>query len=358
MKIGNLSLAAAFACLVMLEGCKPKTPNTEPVADTETESAVDAAWATYVIADVEQVCGFVAENQLDEKYRLFYLPVDGQEANFEAVRDTSAKQIFVTWRNGPVPCKDGRKREGTLQYYYYIDKVANPDADVNSRYYRDYGFVSNVSFSNYFVDGWELQLQDPGNRGYIYNLRKKQVYTNTELLSFRIGGKFVLKHPTDATKDIYWEGELYKTIKNSSDNDIFDKSAQKTINWVIDADKTKPAKAAVCEYYGKAFGKTSNGKPFKIEINQNTPLVRDFLCTADVVASVTTNTAGFTYVAERHHPFISGIASFTTGTTSDNLYPRQIYFGNEATPEQDAKQCDNTGVVNIKGNYYPINFRK
>jgi hypothetical protein len=127
----------------------------------------------------------------------------------------------------------------------------------------------------------------------------------------------------------------------------------------VDSKTGKVTKAANCHYYGSMFGKTGGDKPYKMVVNQATPLVRDFMCTADPVASVSatgTGTVPFTYTAEEHHPIIAGIASFTTGTTAEDKYPRQIYFGNEASDQP--QQCDYTGIVNIKGNYYPINFRK
>jgi hypothetical protein len=106
---------------------------------------------------------------------------------------------------------------------------------------------------------------------------------------------------------------------------------------------------------------TSATIPFKMTIDANTPLVRDFLCSSDPVSNVTSSgAAGSTTISiakEEHHPFIKGIASFTTGTPAQNLYPRQIYFGNEGNPDT-APQCDNTGEVLIKGISYKVNFRK
>jgi len=357
MKIGKLGLASAILAALLMTQCKPKTANVEPVADTETESAVEASWATYLIIDVEQLAAYITDDELDNHP---YVPVSNQSRDYEAVRQIDATQMFVTWRNGPVLCRDGRTRDGSVFFYTYLDTASNPDADRNSRYYRDYAFVGNISFGNYFVDGWEIKLQDDGNRGYVFNKRKKRLYQADEILTWRIGGKFLIKHPTDASKNITWEGEIFKELTNSSDKDIWVTGGQKTINWFV-ADKAgKIIRAANCIYYGSMFGTTSGDKPYKMAIRKETPLVRDFMCTADPVASVSaagTGTVPFTYSLEQHYPIIGGIASFTTGTTAENKYPRQIYFGNEASQDQP-RQCDYTGVVNIKGNYYPVNFRK
>ena len=60
------------------------------------------------------------------------------------------------------------------------------------------------------------------------------------------------------------------------------------------------------------------------------------------------------------HPFKNGIVSFTVGSA----YPRQIYYGNEvesqipAPEEQLPAQCDNKGIVLIKGISYRVDFMK
>jgi hypothetical protein len=56
---------------------------------------------------------------------------------------------------------------------------------------------------------------------------------------------------------------------------------------------------------------------------------------------------------EEFHPFKDGVATFSTA----DKYPRQIYYGNEGTSDL-AAQCDNSGVVLIKGISYPIDFKK
>lgn len=359
MKIGNLSLGAAVLALALVSpGCKKKEPNVEPVADTETQTAVDAMWATYAITDVDQLCGFMGEDQFTEN---FYIPAAASDGpNYQVVRDTSGKQKAVTWRNGPILCKDGRKREGSVFMYYKKDPISNPDANANSRYYRDFGFVGNIAFQDFKVDGWQINLFDPAARAYVYNKMTTDKYDpTTTRLTWLIAGKFLIQHPTDASKNIVWEGQLYKVLTNSTDKDIFPVTKQGQIRWV--RPDLKPAKAALIEYYTEKpiTGQVGAGQPFAMTIDVKTPLTRDFLCSGDPVAAVTptVTSSGTEYlpVIEEHHPFIKGIASFTVGSPAK--YPRQIYAGNEATPDQ-ANQCDNTGVVMIKGNSYPVNFRK
>jgi hypothetical protein len=342
---------SVLACSFVFMGCPKKTPNVEPVADTETQSAIDAAWATYVISDIDQICAFVAE---DGFFNTFYNEAPGQPTT-TVIRDTDAVQKVFAWPF-PTRCLDGRTREGSIFLYTKLDRNGNDDANANSRYYRDFGFVGRIQPSNYKVDGWLIELFNPAAPAYIYNRLTTDKYDPTKVkLTWRIAGKFILRHPSnDPNKNIVWDGELIKTLTNSTDKDIFPVSRQLAINWVR-AD-LKPQKAAIVHYHGKVEGMTSGTVPYKMTIDELTPLERDFLCSSDPVAGVTTSTVN-PIQKEEHHPFIKGIASFTTGTTSDNKYPRQIYFGNENDVSLEP-QCDNTGVIMIKGNSYPVNFRK
>jgi hypothetical protein len=351
--LGATVLVTAFLVIA----CNKKSPNVAPVADTDTQTAVDAAWATYIITDVDQICAFMGEDQFDAN---FYLPRNNSGNNYEVVRDLNASQKAITWRNGPVLCVDGRQREGSIFIQYGLDVVSNPNANANSRYYRDFGFVANIAFQDFRVDGWQIDLFDPSSRAYIYNKMSTDVYDpKTQRLTWLIAGKFLIKHPSDPSKNIVWDGKLYKVLVNSTDKDIFNPSKQVAINWKMSGSSN--GKAGLVNYYGHIEGSTSVGQPFEMDIKEVTPLVRDFNCTADEIAAVDAATSGsatvFRPAFEEHHPFIQGIASFTTTNSSGSKYPRQIYFGNEGSPDQPV-QCDNTGVVLIKGNSYPINFRK
>lgn len=358
MKTRKLFLGATIVTSALFTvQCQKKTPNVAPVADTELQTAIDAAWATYVVADIDQACAFMGEDQFDDN---FYIPRNKTANNYEVIRDVAASQKAITWRNGPVMCVDGRKREGTILMYYYIDLISNPNANANSRYYRDFGFVGNISFQDFRIDGWQVELFDPNARAYVYNKMTTDTYDpKTQRLTWLIAGKFLFKHPSDPSKNIVWDGKLYKVLVNSTDKDIFNPNKQVAINWKQSL--ISKGKAGIVNYYGKAEGLTNGDQPFTIEIDKRTPLVRDFVCTADQIANVDAvgsgTTTTFRAEYEEHHPFIQGIASFTTSTEKGAKYPRQIYFGNEANSEQPV-QCDNTGVVLIQGNSYPVNFRK
>ena len=105
----------------------------------------------------------------------------------------------------------------------------------------------------------------------------------------------------------------------------------------------------------------SDGNNFKMEIYNSNPLTRDFTCSPEPVLSMSLNSGSGRMVAvtNQFHPFIKGVASFTVTdqNTGKDKYPRQVYYGNEDTP-QNPLQCDNSGVVLIKGNIYKVDFWK
>jgi hypothetical protein len=357
MKRVTLGFSILAIAILLVWGCKPKTANEEPVADTETQTAIDAMWATFVITDVDQICAFLGENLLLSH---FYVAAPGQ-ATFASIRDSTAKALIMAFNK--TTCMDGRFREGSIFMYYGYDPISNPNANANSKYYREFGFVGRIAFSEYKVDGWRVTLFNPAAPAYVYNRVANANYDpKVTPLTWEIAGKFLLEHPSDPTKHIVWEGTLTKTLLNTKDPKVFDPKKQLAINWYTNYTgdvKTDTAKhRAIVSYSGKMSGFTNSVVPFQMTVDPATPLVRDFQCFPDMISRVVpTNTPGVnTPQFEEFHPFISGIASFTTGTKDDNKYPRQIYVGAEGSG--GTAQCDNTGEVLIKGNSYRINFRK
>ena len=85
MKITKLTLGlSVLAAAGLLLGCKKAEPNVPPVADTETQTAVDAAWATYVVTDIDMMCSFLGEN---ECVNHFYIDVPGTASSTEGWYD-------------------------------------------------------------------------------------------------------------------------------------------------------------------------------------------------------------------------------------------------------------------------------
>lgn len=363
MKMKKIALGFSLLALTsLLVTCK-KEKNVPPEQDTETETAVQASWALYAVTDVEQMCAFMGENQLEGH---FYDEIPGTNT-VSATRDTASKVLNMSFNNSS--CVDGRFRSvgsvfmdygySTLDYIKaYYDKYGVKDT--KPRYYHEYGFLGRISLSNYVVDGWKVVTDstvDSHFCGVVYNDMGKTDYDpKAAPLKWRFVGQFVLYKPRPDTakpqEAITVKCDLVKTLTNSTAVKVFSATVNNknsSITWSL----------GVVSYSGKIEGKTTNGEKFKMEISETSPLVRDFTCFPDKVAGVTVGTGTMPLIPrnEEHHPFISGIASFTTAKEGKDLYPRKIYYGNEGNTDLTA-QCDNTGEVLIKGISYKVNFWK
>lgn len=339
-----LAISAAF-----IIGCK-KEDNVAPVADTETESAVYASFATYVVSDIDQICSFLGEDQLLNNFYIDYPGTSsGVTGTVAAVRDTASKRLFMLWNK--TKCVDGFERDGTVIMDYGKDPK-----EKNAKYTHSYKFKGEIRFSNYKVNGWLIELADPNNPIIFENTIPTATLTpSVTPLTWKIVGKIKLTHPTDPDKSMIWETQgLYKTLTNTSDAKVYDPKkygAASAINYSL----------ANVAYTGKVFGNCPRidtaGKvltpmaPFTMTINPNFALNRDYQCFPTVVSGVAIGSNTLVQRTLEQHPFDKGATSFTVGS----YYPRQVYFGNEGDPTL-APQCDNVGSVLIKGNTYRINF--
>jgi hypothetical protein len=228
-----------------------------------------------------------------------------------------------------VMCRDGHRRSGTILSYF--------DSGIpNTYYYHDPSYFTKVKLINYQIDGWSVSLR---NDFTIKNLAPYTYNPKTTNLTWSLNGDFDLKHPSDPTKNMHCNVDLVKTLRNTSDVKVM---ATKTssINWQL----------SVTECRGSMFGEVSNNIPFKMKINDKKPLVRDFQCAPEYVNSVK-GTEAPRSPYQGYHPFIDGVAEFTPA----QKYPRVIYYGAE---NGSAPSCDNSGVIMIKGNSYPVDFKK
>ncbi|WP_317897414.1 hypothetical protein [Aurantibacillus circumpalustris] len=354
MKKVSLGFSIVALSAVFLLSCK-KEVDVAPVPDTEVESSIYASFANYVASDIEMACSFMGENAYNTT---FYSAYSASSGTVGIVRDTNGINLTVGTSSVPVKhdqltytwnetrCKDGRIRKGTI--FMYVPIVPN------QRYCRQRLFQGRISFDDFKVDGWRVTLFDSLAPAYLYNTLASNDYDPTKTkLTWRFAGKLKFTHPTNANLNMVWEGELFKTLENTSDPKVFEPKKQTAITWSL----------GVVSYYGNVSGKVpqidadGNITPnvdYKMEIKDGAKLVRDFLCSPDKVTGVTVSPTGsVTPIGDEHHPFKTGVASFTVG----NNYPRQIYYGNEGDPKLDL-QCDNTGEVLIKGNSYKVTFFK
>jgi len=330
MKKITLGFSILAASAIFMFGCK-KEKDTEIEPDMEFQSSVDISYALQVITDVDMVCSYSGENDVDFSRFFRHVPTSVTPSVVTVSRDTVLEMISVSFNNAV--CRDGHKRDGTIAMSF---KNANP----NAKYYRDFAFAGKVLLINYKVDDWKISAKgDLIIRNLVAPVNYSPTTTN---LNWSITGDFYLKHPTDSSKDMHCYAALTKTLTNTSNKLVFPPSKQAAINWSI----------ATVEYKGTMYGETSRNVPFKFAIDEARPLLRDFVCSPDKVYGTVVGTNSVTPRIELYTPFTGGAASFTTSTK----YPRVIYYGPE-DPSQPPS-CDNTGAVMIKGISYPIDFKK
>ncbi|MEI6019551.1 MAG: hypothetical protein WCR21_00340 [Bacteroidota bacterium] len=381
-KFYQIIFAGLFASMFITSCIKPH--NIAPQADTETPSATDAVWATFVISDIEQQCAFLGENhRLDN----FYIDVPGSYSQSNAsgsitpTNDISAKAINYGFNL--THCYDGRLRDGSLFMFYGYDSDYDKyviQKNENAKYLHDQGFVGRISLVDYKVDGWKIEI-DPTkhgmNRAVVANIMQPNYVAAATPIHWRIVGDFIFRHPNDPSKDMSISVDMLKSLVNSADIGIYNQQAiGANIQWsnfvpVINSASLNPSaatRAALLAYTGTVSGVGANGEKFRMVIDVNHPLMRDFTCYADKIGAVAqaNNGRGLVPVYQEFHPFSQGIASFTTGCKNNpdihvdavsDVYPRQIYFGNEEQPGLDM-QCDNSGVLLIKGVSYRVDFKK
>lgn len=347
MKKVILGCSVMFAAsLLFLTGCNKKT-NTPPEQDTELQSSSDVAFANSTAMDVDMVCGY-----LGEQIQSFFVPAAGSQGTISQIQfDTAgaAKKLTINFTNS-VTCLDGHKRNGQIVLTYN-------GASAASKFYRRPGFTATVSLNNYFVDDYQVVCPDPvGSPFIITNTTPFALPVPTEKLRWEIKGNIYIRNWNDSTKNLTWKGTFVKTLTNSDDNRILKKDNLAPINWSVtysvNGTPNPNTPGAIVEYTGESEGVTSRIIPYKFKIDQQAegkPLVRRFDCAPEKVVGVLT-TPSFVPQYSEWHPFIGGVATFTTGV---QVEPRYLDFGNDG-----AMDCDNSGKVTIKGIEYPVDFRK
>jgi len=361
MKKITLGFSLLVASTFIFLSCGKKTPNVAPIADTEVQTAIDATFANFIISDIDMICSFVCE---DDFFPKFYLNKPGYTP-MAASRDEPTKTLAIGY-NAKTRCADGHIREGSIFIRYGLNSFWDATPPPNTKYYRDFGFAAAVSFSNYKVDGILIENVDPTRFFVIKNMRVDEKKPISDI-GWTIDGKLQFTDSLSSKPILTWEGALVKKITNlpsapttATTQQIWKNTATENtaITW----------SATIVQYTGTFHGVTSYSVPYECKIYDATPLVRDFSCYPDKISGVNL-TPTVTTVYEEFHPFISGVTSFTTSkpTKIDSLplYPREIYFDNSENsyggvndPLSLPAQCDNKGAVQIKGVYYPIDFRK
>lgn len=325
MKKITLSFSILLATAIFVTSCNKKvTP--EPVVDTELQSSIDVSFLNSSVQDIDMMAGFLAENS----YPKFVAPAPGSPGTITVVNNTiSPQSASITWNN--TKCLDGKTRSGSIVITYSF-------TDINSNYYRDYGFNGNISLNNYVVDGWNI---DDSVSLTVGASRMKNLAASanpnpaTTKLKWSIDGYYKFTNVADPSKKMVWLGTMYKELFNTA---TLAPTNLVAITWSL----------AIVNYTGKFSGYTEGNVPYTFEINADKPLVREYTCSPDKVLGISV-TPTVSVVNSEFHPVIAGVGSFTTAS----LEPRSIDYGGEATAP-----CDNSGSVTIKGISYKVDFKK
>ncbi|MGZ3900951.1 MAG: hypothetical protein ACXVNM_08645 [Bacteroidia bacterium] len=348
MKKITLGCSLLAAVAMLFSSCNKKS-NVAPEQDMEFESTKNVTYGNDLITELDIIVSYAGENLTSTG---FFTPAPGTGTtsptySITLSRDTTNKLLSVTY-TGSVTCRDGKKRNGQILIDY-----SGSNATYGAKFYRDPGFVAKVSLNNYWVDGWFVDDAAPftikNNVPFGYTLGS----TN---LNWTIDGYFSIlpQVPADSVNKIVWKGTLLKTLTNTSPSVLTSKNAP--INWALYNAAGTPTVAAKVAYTGTVTGVTSRVISYTYVVDGAKPeqaLVRDFACSVDRINAVTITSTLVTTTPSQWHPFISGIATFTSngeGTT----YPRVIDYASGET----SAPCDNSGTVMIKGITYPIDFKK
>jgi len=312
------------ASAIFITSCNKKVTEA-PVADKEFQTSIDASYAVSTVTDIDMICGFLGE----AAYPTFVMPAPGSTGTITVVNHTAMPQsASITW-DPNTKCMDGKVRSGSIVMTYSF-------TDINSNYYRDYGFNGNLSLNNYVVDGWSVDDSISSTAGMtrIKNLAPSaNPNAATTKLRWSIDGYFNFRNVATPTQTMAMIGTLYKTLSNTAQLAPNNLTA---ITW----------SAAVVEYTGTVHGNTNGNVPYTYSISPTQPLVRNYGCSPDKVIGVT-STPSVAPIYEQFHPIINGVASFTTSTKE----PRSIDYGTAGAP------CDNSGTITIKGITYNVDFK-
>jgi hypothetical protein len=324
LALGGLIITACKKKEKVVEETPAPTPTPDPYTySADLQSSKDISFATSLISDIEMMGSFMGEEILNTTFYNFIPGTEGTlgfgTGTYSCVRDDGAN--FATMAFNKTKCLDGKTRNGSVFMLY--DQAA---IKTGAGHARDFQFAGDISFGNFVVDGYKIELYDPNAPMKLINTVTSSGYNPaTTNLTWKIIAKIKLTHD-DPSKNMVWDGVLTKTLTNTGDPTVFAQDKASAINW----NKAKIA------YSGMVTGMTAGSVPFSCSIDNSNPIKREFTC-----AFVPTGTSGVT----EFHPLIGGVASFTTS----NFHPRIINYGPTAT-------CDNSGTVTFKDETYNVDF--
>lgn len=313
-----------FLTLVLMsfQNCKKESEQIDTpdpyTYSGDLSTAKNITSVSFVVSDLEMLCGFLGDFDL---FPDFYLPISDSTGIVNVSQDTSAKKITIKYNK--TKCVDGKTRSGSVLLDY-------SGSAYGSLIYRNPGFTTKVTLSNYEVDDWKIALSDQTKPIIITNqLTNSQFNPQTENLCWLITGSLKITNKQDSSKNTMWNGGFKKELTNTNNPDVFNPNKQKPIVW----------KKAIVSYKYDITGTTSYLEiPFTFKSNSPNPIVRDFNCSWLIPTMPE---------AKEIHPFTSGEAQFQTSSN----HPRTINYG----PDEPAP-CDFSGRISFKDESHTVAF--
>ena len=328
----GFSILATAGLLVV--GCNKKA-NVAPEADTEFQSSVDASYATALVTEIDDICGYLGEGYTTSNTSYFY---NAGSLGSITYATPSADVVAVSYV-GTVTCMDGKKRSGTVTLDFSGSSLTTA-----AKYYRDAGYVGKVTLSNYVVDGWAA---DNSSTFTITNTTASGFNAAATPLTWKLSGNGYFSYRTGtvtaAADSITWKGTLDKTLTNSTNSLVMASNKLTAIKWSISTSTVSPG--AKCTYKGTVKGVVSMNKAYTLEVKEGDEnlLMRDFACSPD--KKIITPT--YSVLTSEWHPISAGVTNFTITGATDG---RVIDYG--------PISCDNNANVTIKGISYPVTLKK
>jgi hypothetical protein len=293
---------------------KEETPvTTTEQEDDEQSSAIDNNTAENFNADIEAMGAEVSENNMLMSFK--GAGVDGvsgeagiSSAPCATVSGMGTRTFTVDFGTTGCVGLDGRTRTGKLIFDF---SASTPSTAI---YYRNPGFVMNVSSQNYVVDNYTISLLSKN----VSNTTPSSIPTGTNPgtnLTWAITASISIIKPNSGGT-ISWNCTRTKELINTNDTLCY-RGQSRAINW----------NKAIVKINGNASGVNARQENYTAVANN---MIRDFSCTPDPQRP-------------RRHPFIGGTLTYQPG----NRFVRVINYGNGTSCDLNATLTINNRVYNI-----------
>jgi hypothetical protein len=295
------------AGMLMLGGCRKKDtpvpdPEPEPV-DTEQSTASDNQIAEMIASDVESIGGQTSDNDNTSQWSALMRSA----ACSTVTSNLSARMYTVDFGTAGCVGPDGKTRKGKL----FFDCSASAQSAL---FYRNPGFVMNVTSQNYEVDSYSVTIINKT----VQNTTPMSIPSGTNPgtnLTWSVSANVSVMKPGN-TGTVTWSCNRTKELMNTSDPTCYRGQGTQHIVW----------SKAIVRLNGTASGTNAKGESFT---SVATNLERDFGCKPDG------NRPNWS-------PFIGGTLAYTPG----NRPTRTINYGTGV--------CDVNATITVANTTFSI----